>query len=73
MEFETEYVARKADHLLKHWGKVGKYDPQSLLSWLESNLRIAASDYAEDFVNPVKEVLQRVAAGESGPVIVRTR
>ncbi len=71
-ESEREYEARQADHLIKHWGKVGKIDQQSLLEWLEGHLRSTSSGSASDFVNPVKEILRRVLARESGPVVVRT-
>jgi hypothetical protein len=71
-ESQREYDARQADHLIKHWGKVGKSDRQSLLEWLEGHLRTASPGSANDFVNPVKEILKRVSARESGPVVVRT-
>lgn len=71
-EFEQEFEARREDHVLKHWGKVGKMEPQSLLQWLEGHLRAAPESSANDFVNPAKEVLRRVSVGGSGPVIVST-
>ena len=71
-ECEREYDARQSDHLIKHWGKAGKHDRQSLLEWLENHLRGASSNSVDDFINPVKEILRRVLAGESGPVTIRT-
>ena len=71
-ECEREYDTRQSDHLIKHWGKSGKHDRQSLLEWLENHLRGATSDCMDDFINPVKEILRRVSAGESGPVTIRT-
>jgi hypothetical protein len=71
-EFEKEYEARQADHVIKHWGKVGKRDRQSLLEWLECHLRVVPASCANDFVNPAKEILRRVSVSGSGPVIVRT-
>ena len=71
-ESETEYAARQADHLIQHWGTVGKREQQSLLAWLENHLRGDPSSCTDDFVNAAKEILRRAAAGESGPVIVRT-
>ncbi len=71
-ECETEYETRQANHLIKHWGKVGKSDRQSLLEWFESHLRVVPPSCADDFINPVKEILRRVSVSESGPVIVRT-
>ena len=70
-ECEKEYAARQADHLIRHWGKVGKRDRQSLLEWLEGHLRAAPASGANDFVDPAKEFLRRVSAGGSGAVVVR--
>jgi len=71
-EFEKEYEARREDHGLKHWGKVGKMEPQSLLQWLEGHLRAVSEGGANNFVDPAKEILRRVSVGGSGPVIVST-
>ena len=70
-ESETEYAGRQSDHLLQHWGKVGKPEQQNLLMWLDNHLRADPAS-AETFVNPAREILRRVAAGECGPVIVST-
>lgn len=72
-EAEKEYESRQADHLLKSWGKVGRSGQQSLLQWLEGHLGAAApGGGADEFVNPAKEVLRRISAGETGSVILRT-
>jgi hypothetical protein len=71
-ECESEYETRQTDPLIKHWGKVGKRDRQSLLEWLEGHLRSASPGSESDFVNPVKEILRRVSRREPGPVVVRT-
>jgi hypothetical protein len=71
-ESEKEYETRQSDHLLELWGKVGKNDPQTLLDWLENHLRTAHPVCADDFINPAKEVLRRLSAGEPGPVVVST-
>jgi hypothetical protein len=70
-ECETEYALRHADPLVQHWGKVGKSGQQTLFAWLESHLQVNPSGGAEDYVNPAKEFLRRVAAGEPGPVLLR--
>jgi hypothetical protein len=71
-EAEQEFAAREADHVLKHWGKVGKRDRQSLLEWLAGHLNGAPPSSADDYLRPAKEVLRRVSVSETGPVIVRT-
>jgi hypothetical protein len=71
-EAEREYAVRTADHLIEHWGKVGKREKQTLLAWLDGHLRSAPGNSAEEFVKPAREFLRKVSAGEAGPVIVRT-
>jgi hypothetical protein len=71
-ECETEYALRQADPLIQQWGRVGKSEQQTLLAWLDGHLHVIPSGGTEDFVNPAKEFLRRVAAGESGPVHLRT-
>jgi hypothetical protein len=71
-ECETEYAARQADHVLQHWGKVGKREPQPLSEWLQGHLRAADASSAHALIQHAKEALRRIAAGEAGPVIVRT-
>lgn len=71
-EAEREYGARSADHVLRHWGKVGRGEQTTLLDWLEGHLRVVPRPSAADFTQPAQEVLRRLAGGEPGPVIVRT-
>ncbi len=70
-ECEKEYEARRADHLIAHWGKVGKRDRQSLLEWIERHVPGISISGADDFIKTAKEILRRLAAGESVPIIVR--
>ena len=71
-EAEQEYGARSADHVLRHWGKVGRGEQTTLRGWLEGHLRVVPQASAADFIQPAREVLRRLAAGEPGPVLVRT-
>ena len=70
-EADREFAARSSDSQLASWGKVGRRDSQSLASWVEGHVA-GDSARASEFGDHANEILGRIAAGEPGPVTIRT-
>lgn len=72
VEADTEFAARQLDHVIQRWGKAGRHGKQTLLEWFEGHLRVIHPSGADDYTGTVRVVLKRLAAGQPGPITVRT-
>jgi hypothetical protein len=71
-EAERTHAAQCGNHLVSTWGAAQRSEPQQLLAWVDGKATASDKTLRGQANQAAREALRRSAAGEPGPIVIRT-